>query len=285
MSTFNRRRFCLTAAGASVAPALIAREALAETTLEKIKRTGLVTVGTEAALPPFEFVKDGKIVGYGSDILAEVVKALGVKVKQLDLPFQGMLPGLLAGKFDFVATTVSVNAERVKRYAFTSPIAPSGTYVIKRKNDPLKSPWDLNGKVVGTQLASGPETVIRAFDAKLKAAGGTGFKELKLFTTFGDSYVALANREIDAAAAGLPTLTLLIKDRPEVFEFIGEVPNDNPFTYNCWVVRAEDLTLRDFINDVFRKMKEDGRMDALQEKWFGFKMKLPDKNYLPPGAI
>jgi polar amino acid transport system substrate-binding protein len=285
MSKFNRRRFCLTAAAASVAPALIAREAFAETTLEKIKRTGLVTVGTEAALPPFEFVKDGKIVGYGSDILVEVVKALGVQVKQLDLPFQGMLPGLLAGKFDFVATTVSVNVERVKRYAFTSPIAPSGTYVIKRKNDPLKSPWDLNGKVVGTQLASGPETVIRAFDAKLKAAGGAGFKELKLFTTFGDSYVALANREIDAAAAGLPTLTLLIKDRPQVFEFIGEVPNDNPFTYNCWVARAEDLTLRDFINDVFRKMKEDGRMDALQEKWFGFKMKLPDKDYLPPGAI
>ena len=41
----------------------------AETTFEKIKRTGKVTVGTEAAFPPFEFVKDGKIVGYGKDIL------------------------------------------------------------------------------------------------------------------------------------------------------------------------------------------------------------------------
>ena len=37
----------------------------AETTFEKIKRTGKVTVGTEAAFPPFEFVEDGKIVGYG----------------------------------------------------------------------------------------------------------------------------------------------------------------------------------------------------------------------------
>ena len=41
----------------------------AETTFEKIKRTGKVTVGTEAAFPPFEFVEDGKIVGYGKDIL------------------------------------------------------------------------------------------------------------------------------------------------------------------------------------------------------------------------
>ena len=36
--------------------------ASAETTLEKIKQTGKVTVGTEAAFPPFEFVEDGKIV-------------------------------------------------------------------------------------------------------------------------------------------------------------------------------------------------------------------------------
>ena len=43
--------------------AFIAVGAQAETTLEKIKRTGTVTVGTEAAFPPFEFVENGKIVG------------------------------------------------------------------------------------------------------------------------------------------------------------------------------------------------------------------------------
>ncbi|AIJ84783.1 hypothetical protein C048_00298 [Brucella melitensis UK19/04] len=77
---------------------------MAETTLEKIQRTKKVTVGTEAAYPPFEFVKDGKIVGFGRDLLDEIAKQWGVEVEQLDLPFQGILPGLIAGKFDFVAT-------------------------------------------------------------------------------------------------------------------------------------------------------------------------------------
>ena len=72
----------------------------AETTFEKIKRTGKVTVGTEAAFPPFEFVEDGKIVGYGKDILDYIVADLGVELNQLDLPWQGILPGVLAGKFD-----------------------------------------------------------------------------------------------------------------------------------------------------------------------------------------
>ena len=49
----------------------------AETTFEKIKRTGKVTVGTEAAFPPFEFVEDGKIVGYGKDILDYIIGILG----------------------------------------------------------------------------------------------------------------------------------------------------------------------------------------------------------------
>ena len=88
--------------------ALIAVGAQAETTLEKIKRTGTVTVGTEAAFPPFEFVENGKIVGYGKDILDYIIADLGVELVQLDLPWQGILPGVLAGKFDFVATTVIV---------------------------------------------------------------------------------------------------------------------------------------------------------------------------------
>jgi polar amino acid transport system substrate-binding protein len=281
---FGRRRF-VASSGVLGASLFATRTAHAETTLEKIKRTGQLTVATEAALPPFEFVKDGKIVGYGSDILVEVVKALGVQVKQLDLPFQGLMPGLLAGKFDFVATTVNVNEERTKRYAFTLPIAPANSYVLKRKGDPLKSAQDLNGKVVGTQLASGPEVVARNFDKKLKAAGGAGYKDLKLFTTFGESWVALANRELDAAIAGFGTLALLVKDKPDVFELAGLVPSDNPYSYNCWLTRAEDTSLRDFLNDVFRKMRTDGRLTALQEKWFGFKMDLPDKDYLPPGSI
>ena len=52
----------------------------AETTFEKIKRTGKVTVGTEAAFPPFEFVEDGKIVGYGKDILDYIIADLGVEL-------------------------------------------------------------------------------------------------------------------------------------------------------------------------------------------------------------
>ena len=117
----------------------------AETTFEKIKRTGKVTVGTEAAFPPFEFVEDGKIVGYGKDILDYIIADLGVELNQLDLPWQGILPGVLAGKFDFVATSVSIRAERAKKYAFTVPISEGTNWVMKRNGDTsIMSPYDLS---------------------------------------------------------------------------------------------------------------------------------------------
>lgn len=263
---------------------LFASQASAETALEKIKRTGTVTVGTEAAFPPFEFVKDGKIVGYGSDILAEVVKELGVNVKQLDLPWQGILPGLLAGKFDFVATTVGINEERARRYAYTAPIANGAPYLLKRKGDSLAKLSDLNGKVVATQLASSTEPIARSLDAKLKAEGGAGYKELKLFTDFQGAYMALANGEVDAVVQSLPNLAVLVKERPDTFELMTAVPNQQGYNYLAWVTRPEDKDLRDFISGVIRKMQADGRLAKLQQKWFGFTMDIPADGYLPPGA-
>ena len=52
----------------------LATAASADDSLAMIKRTGTTTVGTEAAFPPFEMVKDGKIVGYGKDILLTTEK-------------------------------------------------------------------------------------------------------------------------------------------------------------------------------------------------------------------
>jgi polar amino acid transport system substrate-binding protein len=287
MSLMCRRIFSLIAGAACIGAgmAVLAAPASAETTLEKIKRTGELTVGTEAAFPPFEFVKDGKIVGYGSDILAVVVQDLGVKkFNQLDLPWQGILPGVLAGKFDFVATTVGINEERAKRYAYTLPIADGMPYAMKRKGDPMTKVEDLNGKVVATQLASSTEPVARDLDARLKAAGGTGFKELKLFTAFPESYVALANGEVDAVIQSLPALAVVAKEKSDVFELAMPTPKEGGFTYLAWVTRPDDKDLRDAISATIKKMRDDGRLAALQKKWFGFEMKIPDSGYLPPGA-
>jgi len=284
MTLITRRTFGLIAAGAGAAVALPASFAYAETTLERIRRTKKLTVGTEAAFPPFEFVQDGKIVGYGKDILNEVVASLGVELTQLDLPFQGILPGVLAGKFDFVATSIGVNEERAKKYAFTLPIAESTPYFLKRAGyDSIKSGADLNGKVVGTQLGTTTEQAAKATDAKLKAAGGKGFADLKLYPSFPETYLALANGEVDAVVQSLPNAAVLIKERPGVFALAGKA--SDTISYMGWVTRPEDKDLRDYISSVILTLRDNGKLYAFQDKWFGFRMPIPEAGYLPPGAV
>lgn len=206
----TRRTF----AGLSVSIAIAlasAVPALAETTFEKIKRTGTMVVGTEAAYPPFEFVKDGQITGFGRDLLDEIARSWGVEIKQLDLPFQASCRGFWRrNSTSWRPRSASTGAGA--RYAYTLPIADSTAYAIKRAgNDHIKGVEDLAGKVVATQLASAVDPVAKALDEKLKAEG-KGFSELKLFPTFNDSFLAVANGTADAAMAGLPVLQNLMND-------------------------------------------------------------------------
>ncbi|MCW6511812.1 transporter substrate-binding domain-containing protein [Lichenifustis flavocetrariae] len=283
MTLWTRRPFvaalalALLAGGASSA-------ARAETTLQHILATKKLTVGTEVAFPPFEFMRDGKITGYGKDILDAVVADLGVELNQLDVPFQGILAGLDAKKFDFVATSVGVTPERAAKYAFTFPIAVSSEVIVKRADETaLTAVKDLEGKTVGTQLGTTTEQEARKADAALKTAGGMGFADLKLYPSFPEAYQALASGELDAVVQSAPNAAVLVKEKPGVFGLAGPVSQSQ--RYIAWVCRPGDDDLRARISSVIKTMNDNGKLAELQKNWFGFTMTIPDNVTLPPGAL
>jgi polar amino acid transport system substrate-binding protein len=260
-----------------------AQPAFADGLLAKIKQDKKLVVGTEAALEPMEFVKDGKIIGYGKDFLDIIAADLGVKLVQHDLPFQGIIPGLLAKKFDFVATSVAPNAERAKKVAYTLPLAAVNyDIVVLAKNTDIKSQYDLNGKVVATQLASAPQPVLEKFNAELKAKGGSGYKQLALYQAFPETYIALASGQVDAICIATISFAALTKKRPGVYKVIGSIGDS---VWLCWLTRPQDLDVRDYINSMIIKLRDSGKLYELQKKWLGTVQKIPDGGHLPPGAF
>ncbi len=251
--------------------------------LDKIKQGKKLVVGTEAGLEPMEFVKDGKIIGYGKDFLNIIATDLDVELIQYDLPFQGIIPGLLANKFDFVATSVAPNPERIKKVAFTLPLAAvNSDIVVLVKNKDIKSPYDLNGKIVGTQLASSPQSELEKFNGELKAKGGSGYKQLALYQAFPESYIALANGQVDAICIATISFAALNKKSPGMFKVIGSIGNPVWF---CWATRLQDLDVRDYINSMILKSRDNGKLYELQKKWLGTVQEIPDGGHLPPGAL
>lgn len=245
--------------------------------LQRITQEKQITVATEARFAPFESVENGKIVGYGADLMNYVLADLpGVKVKQLDLPFQGILPGLDTGKFDFVVTSVTVNKARFEQFAFTVPIAESTVALLKRGNDDsINSLSDLNGKVVGSQSGSGQLQILQAYDQKLKDAGQPGLKAIRQYVSFDEAYADLALGRLDGVAQSLSNLGPLIKSRPGMFTTLDEMLG--PKTYYGWVGRkdADSASLVKLFSDGIARANRDGTMKTLQEKWFGFTMDVP----------
>jgi polar amino acid transport system substrate-binding protein len=252
--------------------------------LAKIKAKGEIVIATEARYAPFEMLQDGKIVGYGKDILDEVMKDLpGVNLKQLDIPFQGILSGLTAGRFDFVVTSLTITEARVRNFAFTLPISTASVTVLKRKGDTrINSAEDMAGMVVGSQSGAPQVVVLREFEKAMLTPKGKSVKEIKEFMDYNEAYAALAARRVDAVVQSLPNLAPLVKERPDIFEIVQ--PVFGPATYYAWAGRkdADSASLVSFFSDGIAKLNRSGKLAELQNKWFGFTMVLPtDKVPVP----
>lgn len=244
--------------------------------LDAVRSRGTLIVGTEARFPPFEFVEDGVIVGYSADVMAEVMKGLpGVSLERLDLPWQGILPGLGAERFDYVVTSVTVTKERYNAYHLSPPIADATMAVLKRVGDTaIMSPEDLAGKPVGSQAGSAQLQALETYAAEL-AEKGTPVAGITTYTDFGEAYADLAAGRIQAVVNSLPNLLEAARQRPDAFEVV--LPTFGPKTYFSWAGRNDprSATLNELIDGQLAELISSGKIGELQTKWFGAPMDLP----------
>jgi polar amino acid transport system substrate-binding protein len=272
----RRRDFLkLTAAGA-VASAL-PRIALSQNvTLASIKASGELKIGCEAAYVPFTYRQDGKIVGYDVELVEIFCKTLGVKPNLIDTAWAGVIPSLYAKKFDIIMSAMSYTKERVERVAFSIPYAEASQALLIRAADTgaIKGVKDLNGKIVAIKLGSPGQILQERINAGLKAAGGAGFKEVRTFDDHPSAYVALAQNRVDTVLNTIPTLAMVLRDAPGRYAMVKGIGADN---WAGIAVRKEDPEIVTFLNGELTRLKADGTLYKLQEKWFGFRMELADK--------
>ena len=273
MASFKRAWAVAFAVAVAAGPGMSGGPAKADL-LEEIKQRGEFIVGTEARFPPFEFVEDGEIVGYSTDIMAHIMKALpGVKLTRLDLPWQGILPGLAAARFDYVVTSVTVTKERYEKYALSLPIADATMALVKRKgDDSINAPEDIAGHAVGSQAGSAQ---LQALEAFARGLPGEGVEEIETYVDFNEAFADLAAGRISAVCNSLPNLLELVRTRPDTFELV--LPTFGPKKYFSWAGRrdAESASLAAFIDGQLADLNRSGVLTELQKKWFGGPMDLP----------
>jgi len=267
----KKRAFLKFVCGAALAMGL-SSAAYADDVLAKVKAAGVLKVGTETEFAPFDFIDAGAHVGLNVDLFQEIGKELGVKIEWVTLPWDGVLPGLEAGKFDMVAGPATITKARMEHYRFSPPIAEASVALLKRKGDTsVMKPADISGKAVGAGKATSQLAQLKAFGDTLP-----GKVEAKEYVGFNEAYADLAAGRIVAVGNSLPNIAFVAKQRPDTFEVV--LPSFGAKSYFGFIGRkdADYAGLMDAVDRAMLKVKGDGRMATIQKKWFGTTFDTPD---------
>lgn len=277
---FSRRRFLQATAGSTVLAAAAGLPGIAFAqskglTLAQIKSQGELRIGVEAAYVPFTFRRDGRIVGYDVELAEIFCKTLGVKPNFIDTAWAGVIPSLYSKKFDIIMSAMSYTAERVKRVAFSIPYAEASQALLVRAADAdkIKGADDLVGRTIAIKLGSPGQVLQERIAEKLKASRGQAFKEVRIFDDHPAAYIALAQNRVDAVFNTIPTLAMVMKDAPGKYAIVKGIGADN---WAGIAARQEDTEIIQFLDGELKRLKADDTLYKLQDKWFGFRMKLAD---------
>jgi ABC-type amino acid transport substrate-binding protein len=217
-----------------------------------------ITVGTDAAYPPFENTVGNEIVGFDVDVLVEVGNRSGFTVTFENALFDAIIPAVQNGQFDAGMSAFTITDERKQQVDFSVSYYDNELMAaVASDNTDIDAPEDLAGKTVCTQKGTTSETYLR------EEVGLTD-ENLLLFDTFPPCADAIATGEAVA----------MMIDRAVVRDFIERsegdlkeafvVPTDEQFGI---AVAKGNTALLTAINAALVTMKQDGTLDALMEKW------------------
>lgn len=249
------------------------------TLLNQIKKRGYLLVATEDDYPPFEFLVNGKPVGFDHTLLDRLKKVVPFEIRQEILPWQGILPGVAEGKYDVALTAAVITDERSRSLDFTMPIAESSIAYIKRKDDlSIKSLQDLAGKALGVQQGGASWEAIPDLAATLKQYKGT-LGQVRQYRGFAEAYQDLLNKRVDAVLHNIVSLSVLVNEKPAIFEMGERVSRK---AYAAWAVKKGNQGLLDLLNHFLTSLRENGELDLLQAKWLKITFEnLPTQPLLP----
>ncbi|MDT3845135.1 MAG: ABC transporter substrate-binding protein/permease [Bacillota bacterium] len=97
---------------------------------------GMLSVASEVAYPPFEYMKDGRAVGFDIDIVAKFCREYGYGLSVVNMDFNGVLPAVQSGKCDLAVSAVTITEERAESVYFSEPYYDSRTIAVVLRKDP-----------------------------------------------------------------------------------------------------------------------------------------------------
>lgn len=212
--------------------------------------------------PPMEFVDtDKRLAGYSLDYVQAIAKAAGIEIESRNVAWDGIFPGLLADRYDFVASSVTITEERRRTMDFTTPYYEVRQAVVLPKSSKAVSVADLSGLTLGAQIGT------TGFFAIERVAGAKS----RSYDEISQAMEALYSGRIDGVICDDPTaadFALQNKTYAAKLKIAFIIPTDEKEYYG-FAVKKGNTAVLELLNKAIAKVKADGTEEALRKKWIG----------------
>lgn len=203
---------------------------------------------TEAGFAPYEYYKNGEIVGVDIDIAREIAKELGKELVIKDIAFDSIINEVRTGKADIGAAGISYSAERAKKVDFSINYSVSKQVVIVKNNSAISNINDINNQKIAVQLGSVADTYVSQHYKNAEIV-----RQKKYLAAIEDLKVG----KVDLVVMDELPAKEIIKKNNGLKILNGELTNDS---YGM-IVKKGNTELLEVINKVLNRLSSDGSIN------------------------
>lgn len=214
------------------------------------KKDDELVLATEAGFAPYEYYKDGEIVGVDIDIAKEIAKRLDKKLVVKDVSFDFLINEVKSGKADFAAAGISITEERKKEVDFTDEYTVSNQVVVVRKDSALRDFSELKNKKIAAQLGTVADLYV-----------SENYKDATLVThkKYLSAVEDVKSKKVDCLIMDELPAKEIVKTNSELKVMDGILFQDK---YGM-IVKKGNTELKERINEILKELSEDGTIDNL----------------------
>lgn len=224
---------------------------------------GVMKVGTNAAFPPFEYVDEytKEYTGFDMDLVRAIGEQAGLEVQIMDVAWEGIIPGLLVGNYDLIASAMTITAERQESVSFSDPYFNAEQVILVPINEnSINGPEDLKGKSVSVQLGTTGDFV---------ASEIKGLKKVARFAEVTDAIQEMRNGNVAGVICDNLVAIMYIQENPGKAKVVPGSFFDPE--YYGFAINKKNTDLLKKVNAALAELKANGKYDEIYNKWFGTK--------------
>ena len=218
-------------------------------------QNNVLRVATDATFPPMEFVENGKKTGFDVELVEAVAAKMGKKVEWIDIDFKGLVPGLVAKRYEMAVSAIYITDERKKVVDFTQPYYAGGLVAMVKDGSPITKLTDLNGKKVSVQVGTKSVGFLTENYPKVQRVEVEKNQEMFNLVDIGRA---------DAAVTGKPAAFQYIRTRGGMKVLSEQLTTEE---YGM-AIRKDMPELTAAVNKALEQLKADGGYQKIVDKWF-----------------